>query len=262
MIRSKALEINLARTQVEVPIDPRYACLQEVMSRYYGLLEGLNAYLKEVSHPYKNWQYIVGGGRGYALDYFHMFKSHPRGPDAARVLMDVFFEALAAQIPTAVKVDAADNLLLFIQKIIKTSPPFFDRFAPLINDAFDRIANLPEALFILFVRSFYTLKRVAGDWSDSPVPRETDTGAIHRMLARALRVNLDYWLLQPDPFAAVPRRGPGPAADRGSGVDLCADHPRRVAPPQGATGNHRCAVRHGCRADTAPPAGNPRPRAT
>jgi pyruvate,orthophosphate dikinase len=200
MIRSKALEINLARTQVEVPIDPRYTCLQEVMSRYYGLLEGLNAYLKEVSHPYKNWQYIVGGGRGYALDYFHMFKSHPRGPDAARVLMDIFFEALAAQIPTAVKVDAADNLVLFIQKIIKTSPPFFDRFAPLINDAFDRIADLPEARFILFVRSFYTLKRVAGDWSDRPGPRETDAGAIHRMLTRTLSVNLDYWLLQPDPL--------------------------------------------------------------
>jgi pyruvate,orthophosphate dikinase len=58
MIKSKALEINLARTQVDVAIDPRYECLQAVMANYFGLLEGLNAFLKEVSHPYKNWHEI------------------------------------------------------------------------------------------------------------------------------------------------------------------------------------------------------------
>ena len=46
MIKSKALEINLARTQVDVAIDPRYECLQAVMDSYYGLLEGLNGFLK------------------------------------------------------------------------------------------------------------------------------------------------------------------------------------------------------------------------
>ena len=102
MIKSRALEINLARTQVDVDIDPRYGCLQAVMSDYYGLLEGLNAFLKEVSHPYKNWQYIVDGTRSYALNHFHLMKSHPKGPEAAQRLIEIYAEALTEDNPLSV----------------------------------------------------------------------------------------------------------------------------------------------------------------
>jgi pyruvate,orthophosphate dikinase len=40
MIKSKALEANLASTYVDVTIDTRYECIQAVMSRYFGLMEG------------------------------------------------------------------------------------------------------------------------------------------------------------------------------------------------------------------------------
>ena len=52
MIKSKALEVNLAGSRVDVDIDPKYATLQEIMSRYFGLMEGFNTFLKELSHPY------------------------------------------------------------------------------------------------------------------------------------------------------------------------------------------------------------------
>ena len=116
MIKSRALEVNLARTQVEVAIDPRYACLQEVMSRYFGLMEGLTTFLKEISHPYKNWQFIVDGARGYALDYFHIMKRHPQGPQAVQQLIELFCEALVSDTAQSLKIDAADNLILFLQK--------------------------------------------------------------------------------------------------------------------------------------------------
>ena len=67
MIRSKALEVNIADYHVDVEIDPKYAVLQEIMSAYYGLREGLATFLKELSHPYKNWQFIVREARTYAL---------------------------------------------------------------------------------------------------------------------------------------------------------------------------------------------------
>ena len=67
-IQSKALAVNIADYHVDVEIDPKYAVLQEVMSRYFGLMEGVNTFLKELSHPYKNWQFIVSEARGYALD--------------------------------------------------------------------------------------------------------------------------------------------------------------------------------------------------
>ncbi len=45
-LKSKALEVNLADYHVDVTIDAKYAILQEVMSKYYGLMEGLNTFLK------------------------------------------------------------------------------------------------------------------------------------------------------------------------------------------------------------------------
>jgi pyruvate,orthophosphate dikinase len=36
--RSRALEVNLADYHVDVAVDPKYAVLQEVMSKYYGLM--------------------------------------------------------------------------------------------------------------------------------------------------------------------------------------------------------------------------------
>ncbi len=63
MIQSKALEVNLASYHIEVTIDSKYLVLQDVMSGYYGIMEGLNTFLTELSHPHKNWQFIVKEAR-------------------------------------------------------------------------------------------------------------------------------------------------------------------------------------------------------
>ena len=105
-VKSKALEINLADYHVDVDIDEKYAILQEVMSKYYGLMEGLNTLLKELSHPYKNWRFIVTETRKYSLEYFHLIKNHPSGPAAANLLSDIFFDAVESDVEIDVKVDA------------------------------------------------------------------------------------------------------------------------------------------------------------
>ena len=66
-IKSKALEINLKSYHIDVCVEEKYLILQEVMSKYYGLMEGLNTFLKELSHPYKNWEFIVREARNYSL---------------------------------------------------------------------------------------------------------------------------------------------------------------------------------------------------
>jgi pyruvate,orthophosphate dikinase len=118
-VKSKALEINLADYHVDVDIDEKYAILQEVMSKYYGLMEGVNTFLKELSHPYKNWRFIVTETRKYSLEYFHLVKNHPKGPSAANLLSDIFFDAVESDVELDVKIDAIDNLQLFLQKGVK-----------------------------------------------------------------------------------------------------------------------------------------------
>ncbi len=108
-VKSKALEVNLADYHVDVAVDAKYATLQEVMSKYYGLMDGLNTLLKELSHPYKNWRFIVTETRKYSLEYFHLIKSHPKGPSAANLLSDIFFDALGSDNAIDVKIDDRDG---------------------------------------------------------------------------------------------------------------------------------------------------------
>jgi len=147
MVESRALEVNLASYQVDVVIDSKYSVLQEIMSDYYGLAEGLNVFLKELSHPYRNWQFIVSEARGYSLDYFHLFIPHPQGPRATVLIIEVFISAIREAGEPEVKADAADNLLLYLQKVIKDGGSEIDRFMPVLNGAFDQIRQLNKEHF-------------------------------------------------------------------------------------------------------------------
>jgi pyruvate,orthophosphate dikinase len=160
-IQSQALEVNLASYHVEVEIDPRYAPLQAVMSKYFGLMDGVNTFLKELSHPYKNWQFIVNEARVYTLDYFHLINRHDQGEAAARLYVEIFLEAIGTSRDREVKTDAVDNLLLFLHKIVTDAGAGIAKFLPVIADACRRLAALPQEDFALIAMSYYQLPKIA-----------------------------------------------------------------------------------------------------
>jgi pyruvate,orthophosphate dikinase len=198
-VKSKALEVNLADYHVDVTIDGRYIPLQQVMSKYFGLLEGVNTFLKELSHPYKNWRFIVNEARRYALEHFHVVKQHPQGPVAARLLIEIFLEAMVVSTEKNVPADAADNILIFVQKITKESGSAFTEFKPLLDEAFELICNLEPDRFVHFVQSFYQINRLAGVYLKQ-VPETGDGfGSLNRLLAKYLEHTYTYWLREDDP---------------------------------------------------------------
>jgi len=198
-VKSKALEVNLADYHVDVAIDPKYSTLQEVMSQYYGLMEGLNTLLKELSHPYKNWRFIVNETRKYSLEYFHLIKNHPKGPAAANLLIDIFFDAVESDVEIDVKIDAIDNLQLFLQKVIKDADSVLEAFLPSIDNAFSRIYNLPDDIFALFVRSYYQINRLAETFLDYAPQSDGVYRAINRLLIKFYNFTYAYWLSERDP---------------------------------------------------------------
>ena len=198
-LKSKALEANIADYHVDVEIDPRYAVLQEVMSKYYGIMEGLNTFLKELSHPYRNWGFIVQEARSYSLDYFHLLRNHPKGIEAARRFVEVFAMVIESQDDQNVRTDAADNLLLFLQKIVTDSGPDLERFMPVIDDTFDQMSRYPEDMFSLFVRSFYQTDRLAESILKKGGP-DGDYGATNRLLLKYHTHTYSYWVEQGDPL--------------------------------------------------------------
>jgi len=199
-IKSKALEANIASYHVDAVIDPKYALLQDIMSKYYGLMDGLNTFLKELSHPYRNWSFIVKEARTYSLDYFHLVKKHPQGPEAAALFIEIFLDAVVSARKPAVKADAADNFLLYIKKIIKDAHEDFDRFKPVLDDSFDKIRNQPDDLFFIFVTSYYRIKRVAEEYMQAMGSTAQGFKCINTLLIKYFQYTYTSWQDQEDPL--------------------------------------------------------------
>ncbi len=194
---SKALEANIACTQVQVEIDEGYQLLYEIMEHYPGLREGLHSLLEEVCHPYRNWPYILKEARAYALNYLHLLVAHPKGPSGARIYADIFFQALLSSDDEEVRARAADNLLLFVQRLIKFGSDAGPEFSPVVEEIFQKIVGLSDQLLFLFVKSFYRLEKIAHalleNWG---MPLSTTAS----LLLRFHHYTYSYWLGQRDPL--------------------------------------------------------------
>ena len=141
MPESKALEINLETSRVDVTPDAKYGVLLDITSEYYGLRDGLEAFLKEVCHPYKNWQYIVNEARRFSLNNIELFREHPRGPRGIRLFLDIFFSALAEAKGRGVRAEAMDNLVLSLKEIITETDDDLPRFVDVLQQAFEQLAG-------------------------------------------------------------------------------------------------------------------------
>lgn len=198
-MRSKALEVNLACTRVDVTVSERYDPLREIMTGYRGLMEKLDGFLREVCHPYRNWAFIVKEARKLALDTFHLLQSREKGPEAAGLYVDIGLEAAMETSSPEVKKDAADNLLLYLRKVVTEAGDALPDFLPMINEAFERIACLEEDVFRVFVRSYYEIGRLASDFLEQN-PSPTGFLSLNRLLVRNLHLAYGDWLAEEDPL--------------------------------------------------------------
>ncbi len=208
MIKSSALEANLATYRVDVSVDPRYGVIQDIMSKYYGIMEGVNTFLEELSHPHRNWQFIVKEARSYALNYFHLIKAHTEGPLGAQRFSEIFIQVIHEASHADTRADAADNLLFFLQKMLRESGERLADFFPVLTATFQSIHDLNDTEFFLFVKSYYGLDRLGLLFTKavSEGATEDDDGppALYRslraLLIRYHRHTYDHWLDEADPL--------------------------------------------------------------
>ena len=64
-------ELNLDAAVIATPPATHFEIAEKC------LMEGLHTFPKELSHRYRNWQFIVKEARNYSLNYFHLLKNHP-----------------------------------------------------------------------------------------------------------------------------------------------------------------------------------------
>ncbi|MFC1494388.1 PEP/pyruvate-binding domain-containing protein [Thermodesulfobacteriota bacterium] len=195
---SKALEVNIESSKVDVKIREEYILLREVMSRYPGILENLNVFITELCHPYKNWKFIVKEARSYSLDYFHLLVEQNKGPDAAKIFINIFLDSIKASSDEQIKRDGADNLLIYVQKIIIDSKKELKNFIPVISYCFDEIISLDKKYFSFFVKSFYQINKISALMLKTDLP-DIDYKPVNNILVKYLEDSYTYWINYKDP---------------------------------------------------------------
>ncbi len=195
---SRALQVNLEDYRVEVTIDPKYNVIQEVMSKYDGLQKVINSFLEELCHPRKNWQFITNEARTYSLGYYFDLKTHPKGPEAVRLYLEMSVEAVRNAKRPLVKTAAYNNFYLLVQKFIKESGDELKRFLPVINYGFDELNKLSEDSFSFISISYYRLNRLAELFLEN-ADTEADFSPINDLLEKYFKYTYEYWLSEKNP---------------------------------------------------------------
>jgi pyruvate,orthophosphate dikinase len=205
VVKSKALEVNLSGTRADVTIDEKYQLLLDIFDGYVGILNRLEIFLKELSHPYRNWGFIVSEARHFTLHYFYLYKPHPEGRKALELFADIFMLAFESRQEQDVRAAAVDNLMLVLHHIAKESGREVARFFPVMEKEMNRIHSYEGPAFHLFVCSYYQPDRLAqvlleNLGKNKAVP--IDPGlflSLNRLLVKFYDASFAYWLAQDDP---------------------------------------------------------------
>ena len=200
-MKSKALEVNLSDTQANVTIDDRYLLLLDFFEGYVGIVNRLEIFLKELSHPYRNWAFIVNESRHFSLQYFHLYISEPNGRKVLDLLCEIFNSAFESVSDFEIKSNAADNLMQILHYIAKSGTQGVNVFNATLIHEIERILAFQDADFFFFVCSYYQpdalvklmIKKDA--LPDDPNLRS----ALNKFLIRFFDVSFAFWLRQDDP---------------------------------------------------------------
>jgi pyruvate,orthophosphate dikinase len=122
-IASGALRVNLQRTAFTVVIPAEHRLLLDIVERKAGILKQTEALLREIHHPYANWDEIVEPLRSRALGDIHYHIQHPDGIQAIRLMVGFFFEALAKARTPSQRKRACASLLDYVELIAREAAP-------------------------------------------------------------------------------------------------------------------------------------------
>ncbi len=197
-LKSEALRINLETTRVDVYIDPKFEAMRTVLLDYVGLLQQTDNLLAELSHPYRNWNFVVREMRRYALQNFPIYVTHSQGPQVCRLMAEVFMEAIRDGNQPAVQSQAANNLIVFLEHMAREAETLPKEYAGVLSEIFVQMVNMGDKEFFFFASSFYSLKKIGAFLS---VSQQTglDFASYCSLLKKALRTTYQYWLGQEDP---------------------------------------------------------------
>ncbi|MFZ5797539.1 MAG: PEP/pyruvate-binding domain-containing protein [Thermodesulfobacteriota bacterium] len=207
-LKSDALRANLAETAGEVVVDPSFEPLREVVAGYQGLLGKLDILLREVHHPYRNWNFILPELRAFVLKNLGHYLRHEKGPECFLLFSGIFLTALYDCRKNGKLVAMVmEAMLAYLDKLINSmSVTELPRFEDAFNAFFSRLLTLDEMegqVMMHMVQGHHPMKKVAErlvSFSSGTSGLAFDYAPVARLMRKILDLNYQYWLGEEDPL--------------------------------------------------------------
>ncbi|MDX9840631.1 MAG: phosphoenolpyruvate synthase, partial [Desulfobulbus sp.] len=207
-LASDALKANLQETAAAVSIDPAYAPLQEIVSRFQGLSTKLETLLYEISHPYRNWKLILPDLRAFVLKNLNHYRDHEQGPEAFTLFTGIFFDAIRDTARNEQLVPRiVEALLAYADKLTQSlDADGLFRFEQALSMFFARVQELERSapqVVMFIVQGHHPVRRMAMrvvELRRKQPDRAFDCRSLAQLVRTILRRNYEYWLGEEDPL--------------------------------------------------------------
>ncbi|PIE69090.1 MAG: phosphoenolpyruvate synthase [Deltaproteobacteria bacterium] len=204
-IESDALAANLRETAWQVKIDPTLLPLVDIVEGYQGLSTKITELLREISHPFRNWQLIIPELRAYTLKNLKIYLRHEQGPEAFGLFTRVLLDAIAqSQRSEQLLNQAMEAMLAYTDKFVRAlDGKGLVRYEEELNRFFERLARLDDfgdRVMMSMVQGYHPVKKIAAAVVARREAGTFDLAPLARLLHKTLKLNYEYWLDEVDPL--------------------------------------------------------------
>nr|MBF0222879.1 phosphoenolpyruvate synthase [Desulfobulbaceae bacterium] len=226
-IESDALKANLQETAVEdVPIDPSYAVLIEVVADFRGIQNSINDLLFEINHPFRNWSLVLPKLRAFILKHTNHYCKHDKGPEAYLRFFTIHLEAIdqgwaisktkksnphqisqtyAPKSGDSILALAMESLLAYMDKHINLlDSASLKRYENVLNSSFEKLHKLDDQVLMYMVQSYHPVKKIAQSIiraaGQNESPAVFDFQPFTKLYKKLLQIDYQYWLTEKDPL--------------------------------------------------------------
>ncbi|MDW7772377.1 MAG: PEP/pyruvate-binding domain-containing protein [Desulfobulbaceae bacterium] len=207
-LKSDALKANLEETAGEVVLNPAFAPLLEAVAGFQGLSSKLENLLYEISHPYRNWKFIIPELRAFVLKNMSHYLRHAQGPECFGLFSTIFLEALEdCKKNSKLIAMIMEAMLAFSDKLINSiTEEELTRYEEQLNLFFRQLTVLDEIdpqVMMFMVQGHHPMKIMAARLaacSDVHPDIGFDYEPVARLMQKILAQNYSYWLTEEDPL--------------------------------------------------------------
>jgi|GEM_PF-25095 len=196
---SKALEVNLRRTAVNVVIPEEQKVLLDVTREYAGVYENTKKLLWEINHRYIGWEQTIDDLHRRAMGDFSHHIEHERAPEAIGVLCELYVRAAEAASPAELGETAIRKFQYYLEKLTHEAGDRLTSLLPVLDHTIERLQQLFLDSPRLGAIASPRLKRFSAALLGASEAAAATAERSLELLAAALRQTYSQWLEQPDP---------------------------------------------------------------